>query len=404
LLPHIGVTNDLEVKKAYYLGYMVHKLLQTALGRRPEDDRDHYANKRLDLAGPLMANLFRQLFAKMMKNLRMKLQKDLNDGKSDLHISKQIDVNTITAGLTYSLATGNWTSNKGVTTKTGVSQVLSRLTFMSTLSHLRRLNTPIGKESKLAKPRQLHNTHWGMVCPAETPEGGMCGLVKNLALMTYVTVGSHSEAMVSQIIDFLANFNTETLEDGMTPSQVPDSTKIILNGIWVGINSLPRRLVKNLRAMRRGPVFSEMSIVHDILEKEIRIYTDAGRCCRPLYTVSERGRLKFNLRHLSLLEREEINWNELLNLGLVEYIDTEEEESTMIAMTINDVKRNQKFQQVVCLFFLFFFQYLILSLPLSLSLPLPPSPSPSPLLPSIPSLFKFQIFILFFHFLSFFFT
>jgi len=345
LLPHIGVTNDLEVKKAYYLGYMVHKLLQTSLGRRPEDDRDHYANKSLNLADPLMANLFRQLFAKMMKNLRQRLQKDLNDGKEDLHISKQIDVQTITAGLTYSLATGNWTSNKGVTTKTGVSQVLSRLTFMSTLSHLRRLNTPIGKESKLAKPRQLHNTHWGMVCPAETPEGGMCGLVKNLALMTYVTVGNHSETGISQIMDFLSNFATETLEDGIAPSQVPESTKIILNGIWVGINTAPRLLVKNLRAMRRGVVFSEVSIVHDILEKEIRIYTDAGRCCRPLYTV-ERGKLRFRHMHLRKLDAQEMNWNDLLTEGLVEYIDTEEEESTMIAMTINDVKRNQKSQQL----------------------------------------------------------
>jgi DNA-directed RNA polymerase II subunit RPB2 len=96
-----------------------------------------------------------------------------------------------------------------------------------------------------------------------------------------------------------------------------------------------------------GAVFSEVSIVHDILEKEIRIYTDAGRCCRPLYTVSERGRLRFNLTHLRQLEQEMINWNDLLNDGLVEYIDTEEEESTMIAMTINDVKRNQKAQQVV---------------------------------------------------------
>ena len=49
-------------------------------------------------------------------------------------------------------------------------QVLNRLTYASTLSHLRRLNSPIGRDGKLAKPRQLHNTLWGMICPAETPE------------------------------------------------------------------------------------------------------------------------------------------------------------------------------------------------------------------------------------------
>jgi DNA-directed RNA polymerase II subunit RPB2 len=92
--------------------------------------------------------------------------------------------------------------------RAGVSQVLNRYTYASTLSHLRRLNTPIGREGKLAKPRQLHNTHWGMVCPAETPEGQACGLVKNLALMTYISVGSAS----APIIEFLEEWTTETLE------------------------------------------------------------------------------------------------------------------------------------------------------------------------------------------------
>jgi len=341
LLPHISTTLGEEMKKTYYLGYMVHKLLQTALARRKMDDRDHYANKRLDLAGPLMANLFRQLFERLVKSLKTKLQKNLNDGKQDIEVIRNIpDETLITSGLNYSLATGNWATNKGNTTKTGVSQVLSRLTFMATLSHLRRLNTPIGKESKLAKPRQLHNTHWGMVCPAETPEGGMCGLVKNLALMTYITVGMTSDTVISQIKDFLSNFSTEILDYDVSPSQIPNSTKIILNGVWVGINTQARQLVENLRRMRRGHIFSEVSIVHDILEKEVRIYTDAGRCCRPLYIVEGEGpsaRLRFRRRHLELLENRDFDWNNLLTEGLVEYVDTEEEESSMIAPWIRDV-------------------------------------------------------------------
>lgn len=160
-----------EEKKAYFLGYVVHKLLSTVLGRRLPDDRDHYANKRLDLAGPLVGNLFRQLFAKMAKNLRQKLQRSLNEGK-ELNVTKSINFDTITKGLAYSLATGNWAAEQNKPgAKAGVAQVLNRLTFMATLSHLRRLNTGIGRESKLTKPRMLHNTHWGMVCPAEVPEG-----------------------------------------------------------------------------------------------------------------------------------------------------------------------------------------------------------------------------------------
>jgi DNA-directed RNA polymerase II subunit RPB2 len=78
---------------------------------------------------------------------------------------------------------------------------------MSSISHLRRLNTPIAKTGKLAKPRQLHNTHWGMICPAETPEGAACGLVKNLALMAHVSVGTGS----SQLVAILEDFGVEAL-------------------------------------------------------------------------------------------------------------------------------------------------------------------------------------------------
>jgi DNA-directed RNA polymerase II subunit RPB2 len=85
------------------------------------------------------------------------------DTGADLNLTQSLKTEIVTKGLAYSLGTGNWTANRGQTTKTGVSQVLNRLTFASTLSHLRRMNTPIGRESKLAKPRQLHNTHWGTV-------------------------------------------------------------------------------------------------------------------------------------------------------------------------------------------------------------------------------------------------
>lgn len=122
----------------------------------------------------------------------------------------------ITDGLRYSLATGNWGDQKKAhQSRAGVSQVLSRLTFASTLSHLRRLNSPIGREGKLARPRQLHNTHWGMICPAETPEGHAVGLVKNLALMAYISVGSQP----SPILEFLEEWTMENLEE-ITPSAI----------------------------------------------------------------------------------------------------------------------------------------------------------------------------------------
>ena len=190
MLPHVGVAEFCETRKAYFLGYMVHRLLLAALGRRELDDRDHYGNKRLDLAGPLLAFLFRGLFRNLMKEMRMYAQKFIDKGK-DFNLELAIKTRTISDGLKYSLATGNWGDQKKAhQARAGVSQVLNRLTYASSLSHLRRINSPIGRDGKLAKPRQLHNTLWGMICPAETPEGAAVGLVKNLALMAYVSVGN----------------------------------------------------------------------------------------------------------------------------------------------------------------------------------------------------------------------
>ncbi|XP_061184253.1 DNA-directed RNA polymerase II subunit RPB2 [Saccostrea cucullata] len=336
MLPHVGVSDFCETKKAYFLGYMVHRLLLAAIGRREVDDRDHYGNKRLDLAGPLLAFLFRGLFRNLMKEVRLYAQKFIDRGK-DFNLELAIKTRIITDGLKYSLATGNWGDQKKAhQARAGVSQVLNRLTFASTLSHLRRLNSPIGRDGKLARPRQLHNTQWGMICPAETPEGSAVGLVKNLALMAYISVGSQP----SPILEFLEEWSMENLEE-VAPSAIQDATKIFVNGCWVGIHRDPEQLMNTLRKLRREMdiIVSEVSMIRDIRDREIRIYTDAGRICRPLLIV-ENQKLLLKQSHIKQLKQREYNnysWQDLVASGVVEYIDPLEEESIMLAMTPDDL-------------------------------------------------------------------
>ncbi len=330
MLPHVGVSDFCETRKAYFLGYMVHRLLLAALGRRELDDRDHYGNKRLDLAGPLLAFLFRGLFRNMSKEMRMYAQKFIDKGR-DFNLELAIKTRIISDGLKYSLATGNWGDQKKAhQARAGVSQVLNRLTYASTLSHLRRINSPIGRDGKLAKPRQLHNTLWGMICPAETPEGAAVGLVKNLALMAYVSVGNTP----SPILEFLEEWSMENLEE-ISPSSIVEATKIFVNGCWVGIHRDPEQLIVTLRKLRRQMdiINAEVSMVRDIRDREIRIYTDAGRICRPLLIVED-CRLLMKKNHIDMLKEGEFNnfmWHDLVASGVVEYIDTLEEETTMIA-------------------------------------------------------------------------
>jgi len=228
--------------------------------------------------------------------------------------------------------------------KAGVSQVLNRYTYASTLSHLRRCNTPLGREGKIAKPRQLHNTHWGMVCPAETPEGQACGLVKNLALMSCISVGTIS----APVIEFLEEWGLESLEEN-AHSQTP-FTKVFVNGVWIGVHRDAANLVKTLKKLRRKDDLSpEVSVVRDIREKELRVYTDAGRVCRPLFIV-ENQQLALQKKHVRWLNNgvnddgEEYKWENLIKGGTVELLDAEEEETVMISMTPEDLE-NSRLQQ-----------------------------------------------------------
>ncbi|KAG9032875.1 DNA-dependent RNA polymerase II [Tulasnella sp. JGI-2019a] len=337
MLPHVAMEEGSESKKAFFFGYMVHRLLSAALERRELDDRDHFGKKRLDLAGPLLAGLFRMLFKKLTKDVFRHLQKCVETHK-DFTLGAAVKNTTITQGLKYSLATGNWGDQKKAgSAKAGVSQVLNRYTFASTLSHLRRCNTPLGREGKIAKPRQLHNTHWGMVCPAETPEGQACGLVKNLALMACISVGTLS----APIIEFLQEWDIEPLEEHASGSS---ATKVFVNGVWVGVHRDAQELVMTLRRLRRkDDISAEVSIVRDIREKELRLYTDAGRVCRPLFIVENHELLikKKHVRQLQeTLDGQPYGWTNLLHDGVIELLDAEEEETVMICMTPDDLENS----------------------------------------------------------------
>ncbi|KAK5055246.1 DNA-dependent RNA polymerase II [Exophiala bonariae] len=350
-LPHIGQNSDATARKAFFLGYMVNRLLKAALGRAEPDDRDHLGKKRIDLAGPLMTNLFRQQFDKATKDFYRYMQKRVEAGQP-INIMAGFKHPIVTQGLKYSLATGNWGDQKKLDkAKAGVSQVLNRYTFASTLSHLRRTNAPIGREGKIAKPRQLHNTHWGYVCPAETPEGQACGLVKNLSLMSMVTNSYETQPLLKYIMQKAV----EPLED-WEPRLNPQATKVFVDGVWYGvILREPKHLVDDLRKLRRKGIFDpHVSLIWDIRDKEFKVSGDAGRLVRPLFVVENdpssdnRGNLVLNKEHISKLDNttylreggykfnDEVKpygWADLLSAGVIEYMDAEEEETAMIIMT-----------------------------------------------------------------------
>ena len=350
MLPHVSIEKGNEIKKAYFIGYMIFRLGNCALGRSYGDDRDHYGKKRLDMSGVLLTGIFRQLFRRFTKKTEIVMKDVLKRVKTGrIQLENYIDKKMITQGMKYALATGNWGQNRiGQVQKTGVAQVLQRLTFMSSLSHLRRLNTPLQKTGKITKPRQLHNTHWGMLCPAETPEGQACGLVKNLSLMTFVSVGTPSKT-IKEILDNYAEF--QKLSE-VQPYSIKGKSKIFINGSWIGITDKPETIMKGLINQRRRAILSkEISIVNSFKNREIRIYTDSGRTQRPLFIVENHEnmnglnelRLKITKNNIQDLENKKINFDELVNNGIIEYLDVEEEEVSMIAMKISDLSSHKDY-------------------------------------------------------------
>lgn len=318
-MPNIKQTSN---KIQMYL-YIFQKLIRCYNNISDEDDRDHIKNKRIDLVGFLLASLFRQLYKKMHKEVYTTISKN-NSANRIINITHLIKTKHITNGLKYSLATGNWGVGVSQTMRTGVSQVLNRHTYISTLSHMRRINSPIGREGKMTKPRQLHGTHAFRICPAETPEGAGCGLLKNMALSMKVTLGSYSIALRN----FIESKNLNNFEY---------CSKIILNGEIIGSIKDYNSLYSEIKCLKKNCSISyETGVVYDEDLNEIRIHTGAGRCIRPLLVLENNKLVFVKEKHGNM------KFNELVQNGIIEYLDGDEEESALVCMKIENIENTNK--------------------------------------------------------------
>ena len=349
-------------QKVYFLGYMTNRLLQASFELVKGDDRDSYVNKRVDLTGTLLNNLFRNYFNKLVKDMEKQVIREINTGswKSTddyesiinlTNIYKIIKSTTIENGLKRALATGDFGIKHTNSNKVGVAQVLNRLTYVSSLSHARRISTPTDKSGKLIPPRKLHNTSWGFLCPAETPEGQSVGIVKNLSYMTHVTIYSNSMPLYEYVMPHIQAIETETIQS----TDMYNKVKVFINGAWVGITEQPQELFLMLKDKKyKGIINIYTSIVFDYKMKEIRVCNDAGRLTRPLLRVKD-SNILINNQIISKLKKKELKWDNLLTSSMlddsiIEYIDAEEQSWSMISTTPKNIiaKTDQVFKFTHC--------------------------------------------------------
>jgi DNA-directed RNA polymerase II subunit RPB2 len=366
VLPHIGEMNFKQ--KAYYLGYMTYRLLRVYFKDEKPTDRDNFLYKRIENTGELLYQLFREYYIIQKKHIFTKIDKEYfyNESIYKGNMEELIKKNHIEFFKEKLLQDGvkkafkgNWGSQEH-TKRPGVVQDLNRLSYNSHLAQLRKLNLPLDASAKVVGPRLLHSTQWGIIDPVDTPDGGNIGLHKNLA------IGAHITTKCSPNI-FIELFNSMGLVylDELKPSIV--STKVFLNGAWIGCTDNPECFRDQLLLKRRNsliPIFT--SIRWNITMNEIIVFSDGGRLCRPIYYI-KKDKMPSFAREFDDFEK--ITWKQLTggiakhkviydsnkiysqdelygnkkedfldnNSCVIEFIDTQESESCYIAMNNDEI-------------------------------------------------------------------
>jgi len=336
-LPHLS--ND-SYSKIYFTGLMTNKLLKCYFNVEQCSDRDSYINKRLEPCGVLLGNLTFQCMNRIVKEMKTFLTKEVtsglwnvnknyNDIINEVNMPKIIKPGYIESVLKGAMSTGNWGMKNNIS-KQGVSQVLNRLTFMSTLSHTRRISTPIDNSGKLIPPRKLHPTTWGYICPTETPEGQSVGVVKNIAMTCEITLFTNPNIVLQNISHFIQELQTINIFN----HNKNDCVIIFINGVIVGYTYKPSDLIQHFKYVRsKCIIHPHTSITWNIRDYSIHIFTNRGRCIRPLIKYDQINSISYN----DILSS---TWDELIiNHSFLEYIDTHEINNCILSTSIESKKQ-----------------------------------------------------------------
>ena len=285
-LPHVGETNYIE--KAYYLGYMVFRLLCCSIGLEPPTDRDNLKYKRLEPFGSLFNELFQEYYTMQQKHIFQEFDRRIyfNAATYEHDLPSLVFANyreifgerIVDQGIKKAFK-GGWGA-QAHTRRVGIVQDLNRLSFNAALCHLRKINLPLDSSSKVVGPRILHNSHWGYFDFIDTPDGANIGLHKTFAMTAYMTRGYSREHIIKWLRQ---RVGMRALTD-CTPVVLSTLTKVFVNGHWAGMVDAPFECVKKMRLYRRnGLIPLHTSVAFNIRNDAVEIYTDAGRFARPIF-------------------------------------------------------------------------------------------------------------------------
>jgi DNA-directed RNA polymerase III subunit RPC2 len=349
IIAHIPVEGLDFYPKAVYVALMTRRVLMVQAKPSLVDDRDFVGNKRLELAGQLLSLLFEDLFKKFCGDVKASIDKVLKKDNRAMPLDAVTMIsnhaNNIGQGINRAIQSGNWTVKRFNMNRAGVTHVLSRLSYIAALGMMTRISSQFEKTRKVSGPRALQPSQWGMLCPSDTPEGEACGLVKNLALMTHITTNAE-EAPVKRWV-FTLDAGIEPIRNFSGQEMHQDGAYIIhINGTPFALTRNPKRFCVRFRTMRRrGYISPFVSISINTHFSAVHIATDEGRICRP-YIIVKNGKSKLNAEYLRLLQLGKATFDDFLTNGIVEYLDVNEEQDTLVALYEADINKSTTHMEI----------------------------------------------------------
>jgi len=329
-LPHIGLDKNSKNEKALTLCKFLKQYLNSKEDKEIRTDKDHYANKRVKLSGDLLADLFRVNLNILIKDIQYTLQKVVKRKK--FYSIKTIAKSTLFSHrIESAIATGSWIGER-----TGVTQNMAKNNYLDMLSHLQRVSSTLPGEQGNFMARTLHPTHYGRFCPTETPEGTEIGLRKNLSIL----------ARISIAIQFDEVRALKTFESSGLDREGSEKFDVFFNGRFIGTVEDNKKFANNIRAARRiGELPGDLSVRSLGTAGEVVISTEIGRVLRPLIIV-ENGKSKLTEEIIQSLEQDNLDWKDLLEKGIIEYLDASEEEDALVSLKPEDVEKKHTHQEI----------------------------------------------------------
>ena len=306
-IPHYSSNTD----KAIYVAYVTRQLLLSHLGIINNTDRDSYSNKRIDLAGPLLLELYRELWGNYQRNCSLKIDHEYKFNFKEGHefsniINEQNFKRIFDSSIMDSISKSFGASfGTGVSSRKGIVQDLNRISMLGTLSHIRRLSYPLESGSKTIGPRKLHNSQWGFVCPSESPDGGNVGIINHLTIIAQISINIEEDGIYNALVDL----QMKPLPD-IISSDLYDNCKIFLNGQFIGIHHNPALIKKILKLYKLNSIINCFtSISWNTTLNEIYIFCDSGRIVRPVFVLKDDLSNELISGNIESL----VNWNQIIH-------------------------------------------------------------------------------------------